>query len=120
MTSDSEWIVRLQNLVDLVAVSLMIRWTNPEGEMRHAVYATMVFVDEIEKDEVVIALELFAESSGSIHSARAPAPAPLLQGKGVRVREVVRKQQKECRGVLLLLCLSHVSLIHQSMFASVR
>jgi hypothetical protein len=45
----------------------------------------MVFADEAGKDEVVIALELFAESSGSIRSARAPAPAPLLQEEGVRV-----------------------------------
>ena len=45
----------------------------------------MAFAAEAEKDEVVIALELFVESSDSIHSARAPAPAPLLQEEGVRV-----------------------------------
>ena len=67
--------------------------------MWHAEHAMMSFADEVEKDEVVIALELFAEFSGSIHSARAPAPAPLLQGEGVRV---VRKRRKECHGVLLL------------------
>lgn len=51
--------------------------------MWHASHAMMVFVNEAEKDEVVIALALFAESSDSIHSARAPAPALLLQGEGV-------------------------------------
>jgi hypothetical protein len=45
----------------------------------------MGFADEAERDEVVIALELFVESSDSIHSARAPAPALLSQGEGVNV-----------------------------------
>ena len=70
--------------------------------MWHAVRAMMAFVDEAEKDEVVIALELFVESSDSIHSARSPAPAPLLQGEGVSVREVIRNRREECRGVPLL------------------
>lgn len=66
--------------------------------MWHAAHAMMAFVDGAEKDEVVIALELFVESSDSIHSA----PAPLLQGEGVSVREVIRNQRKERREVLLL------------------
>jgi hypothetical protein len=66
--------------------------------MWHAAHAMMGFADEAGKDEVVIALEL----SVSIHSSRAPAPAPLLQGEGVRVKEVIRNQWKECRGMLLL------------------
>jgi hypothetical protein len=45
----------------------------------------MAFVDEVGKDEVVIALGLFVESFDSIHSARAPAPALLLQVKCVGV-----------------------------------
>lgn len=53
--------------------------------MWHAAHAMMVFADEAEKDEVVIALELVVESSDSIHSARAPAPALLLQEGDVRV-----------------------------------
>jgi hypothetical protein len=53
--------------------------------MWHAAHAMMAFADEAEKDEVVIALELSAESSDSIHSARAPAPALVLPGEGVSV-----------------------------------
>jgi hypothetical protein len=53
--------------------------------MWYAAHAMMAFADGAEKDEVVIALELFVESSDSIHSARAPAPAPLLQEEGVSV-----------------------------------
>ena len=45
----------------------------------------MAFAAEAEKDEVVIVLELFVESSDSIHSARALVPAPLLHKEGVRV-----------------------------------
>jgi hypothetical protein len=66
--------------------------------MWHAAHAMMGFADEAGKNEVVIALEL----SVSIHSARAPAPALLLQGEGVRAKEVIRNQRKECRGVLHL------------------
>ena len=75
---------------------------NLETEMGHAGHAMMQFADEAEKDEVVIALELFAESSDSTHSARTPAPAPLLQGEGERVREMVQNQRMENRGELLL------------------
>lgn len=70
--------------------------------MWHAARAMMAFADGAEKDEVVIALELAVESSDSTHSARAPAPAPLLQEEGGKVGEVVRNQRKECGGVLLL------------------
>jgi alpha/beta superfamily hydrolase len=75
---------------------------NLETEMRQAGHAVMQFADETEEDEVVIALELFAGSSDSTHSARAPAPALLLQGEGERVREMAQNQRMENRGELLL------------------
>jgi hypothetical protein len=45
----------------------------------------MAFADEVEKDEVVTVLELFVVFSDTIHSARAPAPAPLLREEDVSV-----------------------------------
>jgi hypothetical protein len=85
MMTGSGWIVRWQDLRDLVAVGLMIRWASREGEMWYAGHAMMAFADGVGKDEVVIALELFVESSGSIHSPREPAPALLLQVEYVSV-----------------------------------
>jgi hypothetical protein len=69
--------------------------------MWDAAHAMMALAGGIEKDEVVIALELFVESSDSIHSEPAPAPALLLRRDGVSAWEAVRNQRKECLGLLL-------------------
>ena len=64
------------------------------------------FADETEEDEVASAPEPFAESSDSIHLARAQT----LQGGA---EKVLRQKQKEDHGQLPLSCSRHVPVIHQ-------
>jgi len=84
--------------------------------MRHAAHAMTQFADETEKDEVASALELFAESSDSTHSAR----ALLLQGEAEKVGEAVRDQRKEDYGGLLLWCSEYALMIHRATRVMVR
>ena len=44
---------------------------NPEEGTEHGIHGVTPFVEQVEEDEVAIALELVAVSSGSTRSARA-------------------------------------------------